>query len=147
MKDKHFRDTVENIICDDSRFSYDAYEFISKAVAYTVQEISSQKKSSTSNHISGYELLCGIGDFAVQQFGPLAYEVLESWGLKDSLSIGYVVFNMVDYSLLGKSDDDSIKDFENVFNLKKELTIRFLPSDGYKPQEMLPIDLNDLHKV
>ena len=147
MKDKHFKDTVENIICDDSRFSYGAYEFISKAVAYTVQKISSTKKATATNHISGYELLCGISDFAVQKFGPLAYEVLKSWGLKDSLSIGYVVFNMVDYSLLGKSDEDDIQDFENAFNLKNELTTRFLPSDGYKSQEILPIDLNDLYKV
>ena len=147
MKDKNFINTVENIREDDSRFAYGAYEFVCDAVTYTVNKFKDKQSDRVGSHISGYELLCGICDFAVLQFGPLAYDVLKSWGLENAISIGYVVFNMVDYGLLGKSDKDSIHDFEIEFDLKKELEKTFLPSEGFKPSQIIPIDSSDRNKV
>ena len=141
MKDKKFINTIENIREVDSRFAYGAYEFVCDAVTYTMNKFKGkQGDDCVGSHISGYELLCGICDFAVLQFGPLAYEVLMSWGLKNAISVGYVVFNMVDYGLLGKSDKDSIHDFEIEFDLKKELEKTFLFSEGYKPSKIIPVD-------
>jgi uncharacterized repeat protein (TIGR04138 family) len=140
MKDQAFLLTIQKILDKDSRFSPEAYTFINDAVVYTVSKINAEKDRK-ERHISGLELLEGIKDFAVSQFGPMAYEVLSSWGLNDSMSIGYVVFNMVDHQLLGKSDNDSIADFDNSFNLKEQLTKPFLPSDPDITYTDPPIDL------
>ena len=139
MKDHAFLLTIQKILDKDSRFHPEAYSFINDAVIYTVSQINTQKERS-ERHISGFQLLEGIKDFAVSQFGPMAYEVLSSWGLKDSLSIGYVVFNMVDHQLLGKSENDSISDFDNAFDLKEELLKPFQPSNPHVVYTDKPID-------
>jgi len=126
MRDEQFITTIEQIITDDPRFSEEAYEFISDAVIYTTQKI--QEDGDPKRHISGQELLEGIKNFAIEQFGPLAQNVLESWGITDSISIGHIVFNMVDHQLLGSTEDDSIDDFKNGFDFSTAFTSPFVPA-------------------
>jgi uncharacterized repeat protein (TIGR04138 family) len=130
MRDEQFITTVEKIITDDPRFAEEAYEFISDAVIYTTRKI--EKKDNTKRHISGQELLEGIKDFAISQFGPLTQDVLESWGITDTISIGHIVFNMVDHKLLGSTEDDSIDDFKNGFDFTSAFTSPFLPAETKK---------------
>ena len=141
MKDHAFLLTIQKILDKDSRFRPEAYTFINDAVVYTVSKIDAEKEQN-ERHISGLELLKGIKDFAVSQFGPMAYEVLSFWGLNDSMSIGYVVFNMVDHQLLGKSENDSISDFDNAFDLKEELLKPFHPSNPKIVYTGKPIDIH-----
>lgn len=109
MKQQDFLKAVEDIVQADPRFSPEAYEFISDAVSYTARKLS--KDHARTKHITGQELLEGIREYALQQFGPLALEVLREWGIRDALSVGHMVFNMVDRQLLGKNDHDSLNDF------------------------------------
>jgi uncharacterized repeat protein (TIGR04138 family) len=138
MKDEQFITTVEKIITDDPRFTEEAYEFISDAVIYTTMQI--QNAGDKKRHISGQELLEGIKDFAIDQFGPLAQEVLASWGIKDTISIGHIVFNMVDHQLLGSTEEDSINDFKNGFDFTSAFTNPFLPKKG-QSKDIPVIDL------
>ena len=130
MRDEQFLTTVEKIITRDSRFREEAYEFISDAVLYTTQTIEEGEESK--RHITGQELLEGIKDFAISQFGPMAKNVLESWGVCDSLSIGHIVFNMVDHQLLGSTKDDSIDDFKNGFDFETAFSAEFIPASPKK---------------
>ena len=132
MRDAQFLTTVEKIITRDSRFSEEAYEFISDAVLYTTRKIEEGEESK--RHITGQELLEGIKDFAISQFGPMAKDVLESWGVCDSLSIGHIVFNMVDHQLLGSTQDDSIDDFKNGFDFETSFSAAFIPASLKKTQ-------------
>ena len=125
MKDEQFITTVEKIVTDDPRFLSEAYEFISDAVIYTTEQL--QKTGKKKRHISGKELLEGIKDFAISEYGPIAKEVLESWGIKDTMSIGYIVFNMVDNQLLGSSKEDTIEDFKDGFDFESAFSIPFSP--------------------
>jgi len=54
------------------------------------------------SHVSGQQLLEGIRDLSLQQFGPLAKTVLEHWGVTRCEDFGDIVFNMVDAGLLGR---------------------------------------------
>ncbi len=130
MRDEQFTTTVEKIITRDPRFSEEAYEFISDAVIYTTHQI--EEHGEKKRHITGQELLEGIKDFAITQFGPMAKDVLENWGIHDSLSIGHIVFNMVDHQLLGSTEDDSIDDFKNGFNFQTEFSSSFIPDSKQK---------------
>ena len=135
MRDEHFTATVEKIITNDPRFSEDAYEFISDAVIYTTKKIESSGEEK--RHITGQELLEGIKDFAISQFGPMAKDVLESWGISDSISIGYIVFNMVDHQLLGSTEEDSIDDFKNGFDFDTAFSSPFIPES--KIEKEIPV--------
>lgn len=119
MKDEKFRETVSRILDHDSRYAAEAYAFVSDAVNYTAEKLNRRNKSS--RHISGHELLEGITDYALKQFGPLACEVLSEWGLENGLSIGNVVFNMVNEKLLTANENDSIEDFSVDFDITEEL--------------------------
>ena len=131
MRDDKFTTTVEAIVDRDPRFDPEAYAFISDAVLYTTRKMESGSRTS-KRHISGRELLDGIKEFAMQQFGPIAPEVLRHWGMNDSMAIGHVVFNMVNNQLLGKTREDTIEDFRNGFDFDMEFAKPFLPHDESK---------------
>ena len=58
----------------------------------------------------------------------MAVAVLESWGIRSGEDIGAMVFNLIEAGAFGRSDEDSLSDFEDVLDLKDELLRPFLPS-------------------
>ena len=110
---KDFYNHVERIFEKDPRYHPDAYEFVMHALFYT------QKKLKRRGHISAEELLNGIKDFTLEQFGPMAHTVLEHWGITSTDDLGNIVFNMVENGLLRKTEDDDIQDFRGVYDLKQ----------------------------
>ncbi|MFN6104736.1 MAG: Minf_1886 family protein, partial [Planctomycetaceae bacterium] len=53
-------------------------------------------------HISGGELLLGIRDYALDQFGLMAKTVFHQWGLRTTDDFGRLVFEMIDRGDLRK---------------------------------------------
>lgn len=117
MKNQNFQREIEKITEKDPRYSVEAYEFVSDAVVYTARLL--ERTSLKNRHISGKELLDGIRKYAIDQFGPLAGEVLKGWGIHDGRSVGDIVFNMVNNQLLGKTENDSIEDFNDGFDFEE----------------------------
>lgn len=124
MKDRNFFEKINKIASQSGRYPPDAYEFISDAVVFTSKSLGRTGRGSANKHISGKELIEGVKAFAVQQFGPLAGEVLKDWGIKNSLSIGEIVFSLVDSGILGKSPNDSIDDFKEGFDVDKDFSFK-----------------------
>jgi len=111
MRDpKNFYETVEFICREDKRYSPDSYEFVMQALGVT------QKKINRQGHLSGRELLEGIKDYSIEQFGPMAKTVLNHWGVYTTQDFGNIVFNMVDKGLLSKTESDSREDFRDVYD-------------------------------
>lgn len=76
-------------------------------------------------NIKGEFLSNYLGTFARRRFGPLAYDVLEAWNIHDTIDFGNIVFNLVKLEILKQSKADSIEDFKNVFDFKKEFVNRY----------------------
>jgi uncharacterized repeat protein (TIGR04138 family) len=112
-----FYQEVEGITRKDPRYKADAYEFVMQALWFT------QKKLKQQADVSGRELLEGIRDFALDQYGPMARAVLEHWGIKATADFGEVVFNMVDAGLMGKTDRDSRDDFKSVYDFDRAFDV------------------------
>jgi uncharacterized repeat protein (TIGR04138 family) len=129
MKTMEFYTKVNKITQQDARYSSDAYEFINDAVIYTVKKREENKKENETSHISGAELLDGVGEYALKQFGPMAYDVFCEWGIINGTAVGNIVFNMIEYEILSRSENDSIKDFENAFDFRAALCSPFLPQN------------------
>ena len=114
----------------DPRFDPEAYNFVYDALDYTLHHIVTPPTRS-NHHVSGQELLEGARRMAIKEFGCLARLVLESWGVTKTDDIGDIVFNLVDFDLMGKQEDDSRLDFHNIycfddaFNVKPVLSYRF----------------------
>ena len=126
MKTVDFYTKINEIVIQDTRYSFDGYVFINEAVIYTVKKSEESRMENESSHISGPELLNGVMEYALKNFGPTAYSVFCEWGILDSMAIGNIVFNMIEHRILSRSENDSIKDFKNAFDFKITLCSPFL---------------------
>ena len=114
MKEKKdFYQVIEEICVKDPRYKPDAYEFVMQALYFT------QKKIKRQGHMSGKELLEGIRDFAVQEYGPMTKTLLYHWGISKTEDFGNIVFNMIGKKVLSKTENDSVADFRDVYDFEK----------------------------
>lgn len=133
--DEKFTQAVDRIVREDSRYHPDAYEFINEAVSFTVKKLARTAKPRGARHISGGELVAGTMELAETQFGPLAPDVLENWGIRSGNDVGNIVYNMIGVELLSASPEDSRSDFNCRPELIGELRDRLNPPDPPEPPE------------
>jgi uncharacterized repeat protein (TIGR04138 family) len=114
MKSKlDITDIIEKVAAKDPRYKEDAYFFVLRGLNFTVAKLDKPR------HVTGQELAGGIRDYAIDQFGPMAQQVLEHWGISATLDFGNVVYNLIGVKLLAKNEADSIDDFKDVYDFKK----------------------------
>ena len=106
------KDDFSDILKKDNRFDSRAYDF--------VLEVISEACAIEKGHVTGQELLAVFRDYALDAFGPLAYTVLNDWGLRCCEDVGEVVFNLYDSKRIGKTDKDSREDFVGGYNFRHE---------------------------
>jgi uncharacterized repeat protein (TIGR04138 family) len=104
---------IEAIVTRDTRYKIDAYSFVLETLNYSVRKLKSRR------HVRGKELLDGVKQYAMGQFGPMVCTVFEHWGLKSTEDVGNIVFSLVDAGILSKTEEDSIDDFRNGYDFKK----------------------------
>ena len=130
MKTLEFYSEIRKIAQEDQRYSFGAYEFINDAVIFTAEKYEKNKGEDETRHVSGKELLDGVREFALEQFGPMAHEVFLEWGITDGAAVGNIVFNMVEHEILSRSEQDSIDDFRYAFDFKTAFSSPFLPQNN-----------------
>ncbi len=131
MHEANFEDGLEVILSRDPRYHRDAYLFVREALDYTQKAIIKENRGQL-RHVTGQELLGGIRDFALSQFGPMTITVLEEWGLHQCQDFGEIVFNMVDAGLLAKTDKDSRDDFATGYDFVEAFRKPYLPQGKQK---------------
>ena len=137
MHEVNFDEALEQILARDPRFQRDAYHFVRESLDYTQKLISKENRGNV-RHITGQELLDGIRQFALQQFGPMVVTVLEEWGVKNCRDFGDIVFNMVEHSLLAKTEKDTREDFKNGYDFTDAFRKPFWPA-GKLDSETKPV--------
>jgi len=126
MQEINFDEKVEMILARDSRYARDAYAFVRESLDFTQKTIGKENRGQV-RHITGQELLDGIRQFALNQFGPMAVTVLEEWGVNNSRDFGEIVFNMVEIELLAKTEKDNRDDFNNGYDFTDAFRKPFWP--------------------
>lgn len=127
-----FANAVEKIVEKDPRYARAAYYFLRMGLDHTVKKVQADKnrvvrQGVSGNHVSGQELLEGIREFALEQYGPMAFTLFSNWGLRGSANFGDIVFNLIEARVLGKTEDDNPTDFQNGFDFHEALVEPFLP--------------------
>lgn len=101
-------------------FPREAFQFVRDGLAHAVEmthgEGQAGDDTDESKHVSGQQLCLGLRDFAIEKYGRLAGTVLDHWGLRSTDDFGRIVFAMVEVGLMRKTDEDTLKDFENVYD-------------------------------
>lgn len=122
-----FNEVVERICAENGRFAPASYLFVRQGLDYTLKQLKERGEISGRQHVSGRKLLEGIRAFALEQFGPLARAVLEHWGVRSCRDFGIIVFELVDYGVLGKTDEDSMEDFDGGYDFAEAFERPFEP--------------------
>src|SRR5215831_14922020 len=128
MHEATFEEGLDLILSKDSRYARDAYVFLREALDHTQKTIVKENRGEL-RHVSGQELLAGIREFALTQFGPMAVTILEEWGVRNCQDFGDIVFNMVEVGLLAKTDKDSREDFKEGYDFEDAFRKPFLPKN------------------
>jgi uncharacterized repeat protein (TIGR04138 family) len=126
MHEVSFDEALGLIRAKDARYACDAYQFVREALDHTQKTIGRENRGRI-RHVSGQELLEGIRDYALTQFGPMAMDVFEEWGIHGCHDFGEIVFNMVEIGLLAKTDKDNRSDFDGGYDFYDAFRRPFLP--------------------
>src|SRR5262249_14252013 len=127
-----FNNKLFEVVAKDPRYAYEAYEFVFLALSYTQKMLGREPErgqvdpeTEPKHHVSGPELLEGIRQLALREFGYMARTVFRMWGIHKTDDFGEIVFNLIDAELMNRTDEDSRADFRDIYDLDEALVQGF----------------------
>ncbi len=130
-------DPVRSLALKDGRFAPDAFVFLFESLETSIRVAGREGAKGVERHVTGRELLEGMRVHASEIFGPMAAHVWRSWGIKETLDWGHVVFLLVDEGLLNSQESDTIEDFRDGFDFDEVFIKAYVPE---LPLELGPED-------
>lgn len=114
---------------EDGRFEKAAYTFVRDGLEFAVKELKKRDsaRAKVSKHVTGQELAEGLRAYALEQFGPLAKTVLQSWGVRETIHFGDIVYNFIEYNVFSKTEADRREDFADVYQFDEAFVTPYLP--------------------
>jgi uncharacterized repeat protein (TIGR04138 family) len=117
---------LDDVVRRDPRYAYEAYEFLFEALKHTQHRLGRVPPGDAAPdedyHVSGPELLDGVRELALREFGLMARTVFRQWGIDATADVGELVFNLIDAGLMSKTPDDHRRDFVDVYDLDEALS-------------------------
>ena len=124
-------------LCEkDPRFTRNTYEFCFEVLDFTIRAVAEKKdpehRQPVTRHVSAKELLEGLRDYALQEFGPMARLTLKRLGIASCGDMGDIVFNLVNANLLARQARDTRGDFNNGYDFDTAFGTPFRPASTRK---------------
>jgi uncharacterized repeat protein (TIGR04138 family) len=127
MQAANFDEALDRLVQGDLRYHRQAYLFLREALDHTHKMLGKAGKEGI-HHVTPQQLLDGIREYALEQFGPMAMTVLEEWGVRSCDDWGEIVFGMIENNLLAKTDQDKREDFKGRYDFFEAFRQPFCPS-------------------
>ena len=103
-------DTFEDIVGKDPRYDGRAYALLMDCIHYLGKD---------GRHMSGSDILDEFRERALDQYGPLAYDVLTEWGLSATEDIGEMMFNLTEGRRVHRDENDTPESFVGGYDFKE----------------------------
>src|SRR5256714_11525018 len=132
-----FAEALDSIVASDSRYQREAYIYLRDTLDFANKQ-QKKVKGTGGRHVSGPELLEGVRQYALKEFGPLVITVFDSWGIRSCEDIGHMVFNLIGAGIFGKTEEDSIEDFKSVYDFQEAFAKPFAPEKKIDAPKSLP---------
>lgn len=126
MQTTGFQEAVEAVSREDDRYNPEAYVFLRDSLEATLKRRKKARKD-TSPHVGALELLDGFRIYALAEFGPMSRMVLDYWGIHTTQDVGQMVFNLVKAGIFGKTEDDTLESFRDIYDFQEAFVEPFLP--------------------
>jgi uncharacterized repeat protein (TIGR04138 family) len=120
MENLSFKEAVDRITQQDKRYAPEAYFFVRDGLEHTTKNLRKGARG-LARHVNGKELSEGLCNYALDEYGPLAYYTLKRWGITRTDDFGEIVFALIAAGMLGKTDEDKREDFDRLFDLYETL--------------------------
>lgn len=137
MQPNEYEDLLAQIVRADPRYPAEAYAFLRVGLDFAVK-LYAKPDHGPGRHVSGRELLEGLRQCALKEFGPMAFTVLGTWGIHRTEDFGELVFNLVNRGLLGKTPEDKKEDFAGGYDFEEAFVQPFLPRAGRTGPQAAP---------
>ncbi len=124
---KNLESRLRKIAAREGHYHVNAYRFVYEALDHTIKTL------GRPGHVTGRELLEGIRDLAIEQFGGLSLMVLDNWGVRKTGDWGDIVFTLVEEKLMGRTESDSREDFDDVYDFRKVFSFDATTGTGRAP--------------
>jgi len=114
------RKTLEQVVEEYGRYPIEAFEFVRAGLNHTVLRIhgAAAREPDHQSHVSGQQLCEGLRAYALQRYGLMAKAVLNHWRICRTADFGKIVWAMVESKLMQKTEEDDIRDFEDVYDFR-----------------------------
>jgi uncharacterized repeat protein (TIGR04138 family) len=132
MHAPNFDDVLDKIVAQESRYHREAYLFVREALDHA-QKPAAKGQKDEARHVTGQEQLEGIRQYGLSQYGPMTAMVLKEWGVERCEDFGEIVFRMIDFGLLCKTEEDSRNDFKGGYTFEDAFSKPFRPSKKRPP--------------
>jgi len=131
-----FDEHILGLCAADPRFPRGAYEFCFEVLDFTIKSVAHNDDPGNgqpvTRHVTARELLDGLRDYALQEFGPMARLTLKRMGVTSCPSFGDIVFNLVNAGLLTKQPRDKREDFNPGYDFDTAFGKPFRPASHRK---------------
>ena len=123
---------ISDLLRRDQRYRFEAYVFVWEALRYAQEKLGmgspfppEDEEDEPERHVTGPELCEAMRQYAHEQYGYLAKEVLNHWGVHSTSDFGEIVFNLIEIGKMRKSPHDQREDFDGVFDFDEGFRQRF----------------------
>ena len=137
MNDQSFDEAIFRIekTGKNQHLNIEAFYFLRDALDASTLKY---KKDKKNKHFTGAELCDAIAEYALENYGHLAYFVLSRMGITKTEDFGLIVYALINEGIFGKTAEDKQSDFDNVFDLKEKLYNPMFPNTiNQNKQELL----------
>ena len=124
----HVPDPVRDLARKDGRFSPEAYRFLFESLETAIHLAGKADETGPDRHVTGRQVLEGLRQNALAMFGPLGAHVWRTWGVRETIDWGHIVFLLVEEGLLNRQESDTIEDFRGGFDFDEAFVAGYTPT-------------------
>ncbi len=126
-------DIIRKICEEDDTFPPMAYCFVRDSVHKALENVAKVNReigfdNEVPPDIKGADLCRFFRDTLLTRFGPCAIDVLDTWNIKQTSDFGKIIYKLISVEILGKSENDSIEDFDDVYDFTEEFIMPYKQS-------------------
>lgn len=131
--DPAVREAVDELVVKDPRYPSQAYFWLLRSLEGLLENVVREEKDI--RHVSGEELSVFLVSRAVEEFGPMAADVLAVWGIRGTIDFGEMVYALIGAGVLSKTPKDRVDDFEDVCDMQEAFRTPFAPRGTAVPRD------------
>lgn len=118
---------VETLCANNTQYPPQAYRFVLRSLDFGSERFNKDRETP---HLNAEELYLASCALALEEYGPLASVVLNSWNIWAPKDYSQLIYNMIDGGLLSKQTDDKPEDFYELPALDSLLEAPYTPNSN-----------------